>query len=242
VRHHDDRRPEAGPVAPPLLCVPGAPTRDAVVLRLSESDTGTVELRDTSLCVAVDGIGASGKTRFTAMLAESATHRRAVVLHADDFFNPPSVRHARGRNSPEGFWLDAYDLDALSAAVLRASGTPDDPLVLVEGTFLHRDELAGLWDFSFFLDVPFDEAARRMSERDGLARDDPRHGRYRGAQELYFEAARPWERASLVVDTSRPDAPRIVDPASSAAARALAAGALSPPRSPRRTPTRLDRT
>ncbi len=130
----------------------------------------------------------------------------------------------------------------------RPAGASDDALLVVEGTFtfLHRDELAGLWDFSFFLDVSFDEAARRMSERDGLAPDDPRHRRYRGAQELYFEAARPWDRASLVVDTTQPAAPRIVDPASSAAARAAAGtagtAALSPPRSPRRTPRPPGRT
>jgi uridine kinase len=169
--------------------------------------------------VAVDGVGASGKTRFASALAERTAGRPVVVLHADDFFNPPSVRHARGRNSPEGFWLDAYDLTALTAAVHRPSGAPDDALVLVEGTFLHRDELVGLWDFSVFLDVSFDEAARRMSARDGLAPDDPRHQRYAGAQRLYFEAARPWERASLVVDTTRPATPRIIDPSASAAAR-----------------------
>ncbi|GAA4838768.1 hypothetical protein GCM10023221_15330 [Luteimicrobium xylanilyticum] len=178
--------------------------------------------------VAVDGIGASGKSRFASRLAERVTGRPVVVLHADDFFNPPSVRHARGRHSPEGFWLDAYDLRALVAAV-RSPGGPPDALVVVEGSFLHRDELVGLWDFSVFLDVSFDEAARRMSERDGLAADDPRHARYRGAQRLYFAAARPWERASLVVDTTRPDAPRIIDPVASAALVACGPTENGPP-------------
>ena len=29
---------------------------------------------------------------------------------ADDFLNPAAIRHARGRDSPEGFFLDSYDL------------------------------------------------------------------------------------------------------------------------------------
>ncbi len=52
--------------------------------------------------VAVDGIGASGKTRFAAALAAHAARRPVVVLHADDFFNPPSVRHARGGTPRRG--------------------------------------------------------------------------------------------------------------------------------------------
>ncbi|GMA23863.1 hypothetical protein GCM10025864_16220 [Luteimicrobium album] len=191
---------------------------DAVVERLTRAIP-----QDTSARVAVDGIGASGKTRFASSLTERVTGRPVVVLHADDFFNPPSVRHARGRSSPEGFWLDAYDLGALAAAAREPPGATRDALVLVEGAFLHRDELVGLWDFSVFLDVPFAEAARRMSERDGLAPDDPRHGRYEGAQRLYFAAAGPWGRASLVVDNTRPDSPRLVEPARSAAAAAVAA-------------------
>ncbi|MGC5165228.1 uridine kinase [Luteimicrobium sp. DT211] len=200
---------------------------DTIVALLTRAATERASPR-----VAVDGVGASGKTRFASRLAERFT-APVVVVHGDDFFNPPSVRHARGRNSPEGFWLDAYDVAALTAEVLRPSGAPDGALVLVEGTFLHRDGLAGLWDFSVFLDVPFDEAARRMSERDGLAPDDARHGRYRGAQQLYFEAARPWERASLVVDATRPDAPRIIDASTSAAARVAAASSAAAAVGPR---------
>jgi len=162
-------------------------------------------------------------------VAERVGDRPVVVLHADDFFNPAAVRHARGRSSSEGFWLDAYDLDAFTAAVLRLAGARDDVLVLAEGVFLHRDELFGYWDFSVFLDVPLAEAARRMAARDGLAADDPRLQRYEGAQRLYFAAARPWERTSLVVDASRPEELRIIDPAASAAAASAGFTATGPP-------------
>ncbi|MCC2320983.1 AAA family ATPase [Cellulomonas xiejunii] len=188
--------------------------------------------------VAVDGVGASGKTTFTARLAAAVRGRPVVVLHADDFFHPSAVRHARGRWSPEGFWQDAYDygsLVALALAPLHPDGdgwyspasfdrvadrvapaatvrAPDDALVLVEGTFLHRDELREHWDWSVYLHVPFEVAARRMVARDGVD-PDPEHGplaRYAGAQRRYFAAAAPWRRASLVVDTT--GVPRVVAP------------------------------
>jgi hypothetical protein len=40
-------------------------------------------------------------------------------------------------------------------------------VLLLDGIFLHRDELVGAWDFSVFLDVPVDIAVARMVERDG---------------------------------------------------------------------------
>ncbi|MBD7920003.1 uridine kinase [Cellulomonas sp. Sa3CUA2] len=189
--------------------------------------------------VAVDGSGASGKTTLTARLAARVRDRPVVVLHADDFFHPSAHRHARGRFSPEGFWRDAYDYASLVDLALAplhpdadgryvpasfdrvadrtvlapARQAADDALVLVDGTFLHRDELRGRWDWSLYLHVPFDVAARRMVERDGVD-PDPARGplaRYAGAQRLYLAAAEPWRRASLVVDTTAE--PRIVDPA-----------------------------
>lgn len=204
--------------------------------------------RDRRALVAVDGAGASGKSTVTALLAARATGRPVVVLHADDFFHPAHVRHARGRHSPEGFWLDAYDVDALTAEALgplrpdgdglfrpavtdgardrapahdRVQAAPD-ALVLVDGTFLHRDELAGSWDWSVYLDVPLDVAAARMALRDGLVGDEARRRteRYTGAQRLYLAAARPWERASVVLDTSDLDAPRVIGPCEAWAATA----------------------
>lgn len=217
------RRPDAG----------GAATEDLthVLAALRAAVPG-----DRRVLVAVDGVGASGKSTFAARLADAVTDRPVVVLHADDFFQPSAVRHARGRYAPEGFWHDAYDVDALvhlALAPLRAAGwyhpssfdgqadrrapaprrrAPDGVLVVVEGTFLHRDELVAHWDWSVYLHVPFDTAARRMVARDGIDPDPDRGplARYHGAQKLYFAAAEPWRRASLVLDAD--DGFRVVDP------------------------------
>jgi uridine kinase len=200
--------------------------------------------------VAIDGVGASGKTTFAAALARSVETRPVVVLHVDDFFNPAAIRHARGRYSPEGFWLDSYNYDALTSWALdplRPSGdgwfraaaidhdsgrvtrpapvrAADDALVLVDGTFLHRRELASYWDSSVFLDVPSETAVRRMSQRagGGTGIDAGLRQRYFGAQLLYFTSSRPWERARLVVDNTDPDHPKIIEAGAAAAAAELA--------------------
>ncbi|MEV6324263.1 uridine kinase [Nocardia sp. NPDC051787] len=190
--------------------------------------------------VAVDGVDGSGKTTFTTELVRRLHTRTVIVLHADDFLNPSAVRHARGRRSPQGFWLDSYNYRALRRDALdplRPGGdgwyrtasydpgtdtivrptaclAPRNAVVVVEGLFLHRDELVDIWDMSIFLDVPFEVTARRMAERDGLT-ETPEHEtmrRYVDGQRLYFARSQPWARADIVIDNTRFDQPRIIAP------------------------------
>ena len=99
-----------------------------------------------------------------------------------------------------------------------ASDRPVDPpveaapagaVLVVDGLFLHRDELVDVWDLSVFLQVPFEVSVARMAARDG-SHPSPGHpsvGRYVGGQRLYFAACQPWQRADLVIDVTDLDAP-----------------------------------
>ncbi|MGW4943764.1 uridine kinase [Actinoplanes sp. NPDC004185] len=187
--------------------------------------------------VAVDGVDGVGKTTFARELAAAlrALGRPVVHVSADGFHQVRAIRHRRGRTSPEGFWLDSYDCPALVSDVLTPFGPggdrryrsavhdvatdevldlpwvqgPADAVLVVDGLFLHRDELAAYWDFSIFLTAPFAVTARRMARRDGT-HPDPDHpsmARYVQGQRLYFAACRPWERADLVIDNSDIDRP-----------------------------------
>lgn len=180
--------------------------------------------------VGVDGVDGVGKSTFARELSARLTGRgRAVVqVSADDFHHRRDVRHRRGRDSPEGFWLDSYDYDALLGDVLRPFGPggsrryrpvahdlrSDEVLepawqtaapgtvLVVDGLFLHRDELADCWDLSVLLDAPFEVTVARMARRDG-SHPDPGHpslARYVGGQRLYFAACAPRDRADVVID------------------------------------------
>ncbi len=191
--------------------------------------TTTPVLERPSL-VAVDGVDGSGKTTFAERLATAyiGWGRAVQVVHMDDFLNPRSVRYRMGRTSPEGFFRDTYDRAAFTTKVLHPlrpganhAITPrafdhradkpldDDPVevppqavVLIEGMFLHRDELCTWWDMSIFLDVPFSVTVPRMAQRDG-APLDPEHPswrRYLQGQRIYLSACKPTHRATYVID------------------------------------------
>ena len=190
--------------------------------------------------VGIDGVDGSGKTVFADELADVLKIRgRGVIrISVDDFHNVSAVRYRRGRSSPEGFWLDSFNYERLRADVLEPLGpggsrryrslahdlasdavltpapkvAPPGSVVVVDGLFLHRDELAGVWDFSIFLEVPFEVAAKRMATRDGTV-PDPQHPsmrRYVEAQQLYFGQCAPHQRASVVIENTVLDAPRLV--------------------------------
>ena len=66
-------------------------------------------------------------------------------------------------------------------------------MLVVDGIFLHRDELAAWWDFSVYLDVDFAETFARMAVRDGCSPDPthPANARYVEGQRRYLAACRP---------------------------------------------------
>ena len=191
--------------------------------------------------VGVDGVDGAGKTTFAAELAAALRDlgRPVVEFSLDGWHHVRAERHARGRQSPEGFWLDSYDYPRLVEEALDPLGpggslwfrsvghdvrtdevvrpdfveAPEGAVVVVDGLFLHRAELAGCFEFTVFVDVPFEVSAARMAVRDGSP-PDPAHPelrRYVEGQRLYFAERSPWSRADLVVDNTDLAEPALVD-------------------------------
>lgn len=183
--------------------------------------------------VAVDGVDGAGKTHFADALGMELTLRGATVIRvsADGFLNPPRTRHRRGRDSPEGYYRDAFDygrmvrllLDPLSPGgngeYIRAvydirrerelhhllpELAPDDAVLVFDGIFAHRDELRRYWDYSVWLEVPFEIAVTRMAKRDkrDANPNSPKNRRYIDGQRLYIAECHPRERASVVIDNA----------------------------------------
>lgn len=191
------------------------------------------------LRVALDGRTASGKTSLGHEIAEAieAEGRPAFRASLDDFKKPWSERHRYDRESAEGFYRNAYDYEAvrrllLEPAAPQASGrlvlcyidplthlrhddlvvdAPPDAVLIVDGMFSLRAELADLWDMTIWVDVPTDISFSRGTRRDRFwAREDAERlhrERYHPAEEIYLREADPIARADLVIDNADFTAP-----------------------------------
>jgi uridine kinase len=187
------------------------------------------------IMVAVDGVDAAGKTTFADDLAEALRRADHHVLRAsiDGFHRPREQRYARGKDSPEGFYRDSYDYetfrrvlvdpfkDPVTESVVLAAfdhrrdapvepkwaSVRDDTILLVDGIFLHRPELRGLWNYSIWLDVDPAIAEQRAILRDGPAGASERYSK---GQALYLTEAKPRTAATTIIDNNDYDHPRRV--------------------------------
>jgi uridine kinase len=192
--------------------------------------------------VAIDGVDGAGKTMFADALAPVIAARGRAVIRAsvDDFLYPRAIRYARGRHSPDGFFLDSYDYEAFRRLLLDPLGlegsgrytakhfdhrvdapvaaleqqAPPSAALIVDGIFLHRPELRGCWDLSIFLHVTTAVSLARNAARDGIAGqpdpDTPANRRYVGGQQRYLAECAPAEAADIVIDYNEFAAPKIV--------------------------------
>ena len=181
--------------------------------------------------VAIDGVDGAGKTTLADALAPIvAAHGRPTIrASVDDFHHPRAVRYARGRYSPDGFYLDSYDYDSFRMLLLDplspgGSGryvarrfdldkdrpfepvtqqAPPTAALIVDGIFLHRPELRAYWDLSIFLKVDFNVSVPRGAQRDPTldAADpvSPSNQRYVGGQQRYLSECDPEQRAAIVI-------------------------------------------
>jgi uridine kinase len=185
--------------------------------------------------VAIDGMDGAGKTHFANDLAVALTATGRSVFRAsiDDFHRSQAERHDRGADSPKGYYRDSFDYSTFRRVLLepfRMGGStafvtasfdhvrdlpvqskwrtgPKDAILVLDGSFLNRPELVGLWNYSVWLDVPRELAEQRMLDRDGATENTER---YRGAQDLYLAEASPRTAASSIIDNRDFEHPRRV--------------------------------
>ena len=106
-----------------------------------------------------------------------------------------------------------------------------DALLVVDGIFLHRPELADLWDASVWVDVPFEVSVPRGNARFGevgAEQADPAsevNARYVGGQRLYLAEVDPAARATWWLDNTDLAAPVLTGSASGSGPR-CSAGSL----------------
>jgi uridine kinase len=151
--------------------------------------------RDHPVRVGVDGPSAAGKTTLADRLADAlraVTRRTVIRAELDHFMRMVTDRDAYPYDSPESYYLDAWDhpairrellvplgpggdrryrtalTDSAGAATrdLPARTAPDDAILIADGVFLQRLELDAHWDLRIYVHVDAAESLRR-----GVARD-----------------------------------------------------------------------
>lgn len=214
--------------------------REALLDRLAE--TIAILHADRRIRIAIDGVDGAGKTMLADALAPLVIAKGRPVIRAsvDGFHNPRAIRYARGRYSPDGFFLDSYDYPAFRGLLLDPLGpdgsgnyvakhfdhrtdqsvaaqpqqAPPAAALIVDGIFLHRPELRDCWDLSIFLQVDFANSMARNAVRDGtpeaLDPDAPFTRRYVGGQQRYLSECAPAERADIVIDHNALGTPGIL--------------------------------
>ena len=170
---------------------------------------------DGTTLVAIDGAGGSGKTSLAGDVARQLDD--CLVVHGDDFYRPMSDAVRRRLDAEEGYrhyfdWrrLQAQVLVPLSAerparyqAYDWASShlgswheVAPGGLVIVEGVYSARPELAPVYDHIVFVDAPREICLERLRARGSSTEWTPR---WRAAEDYYLAATRPIARAGLVV-------------------------------------------
>ena len=183
--------------------------------------------RDTTpFLVGLDGASGAGKSSVATLVAWDLD---AVVVESDDFFAAEitdagwAALDGRGRAEAAIDWrrLRREALDPLLAgraapwhpfdfAGIRPDGTYPiavDPVVreprgviVLEGAYSCRPELADLIDFTVLVEAPVDERRRRIAARETNQEwTDAWHARWDPAEEHYFTEVRPASSFDLVV-------------------------------------------
>ncbi|HLF99003.1 MAG TPA: uridylate kinase [Acidimicrobiia bacterium] len=216
------------------------PDRAAAISRLAELIVA-VERRHP-VRVAIDGFTGSGKTVLANELAPAIRSRARPCIRAsvDGFHKPRLDRYRRGRESPEGYYQDAFDTKALRSLLLDPLGPRGDrryqtagfdlhadrPLagaprqadrhavLVVDGVFLQRPELEGHWDFAVWVECDLEVARARGAARDrgsfGPEVDALYRERYMPAMKVYLAAVDAVGNAHVRFVNNDPDHPVLI--------------------------------
>jgi uridine kinase len=160
----------------------------------------------------------------------------------DGFHHPRAFRYRRGRDSSEGYYEDSFDLPTLRRLLLNPLGLvgnhyvytqsfdfrSDSPnlaavtqvapnaILLFDGVFLQRPQLAGCFDCVLFVQVSFETVLKRAMQRDAHLLGGPQAARerylrrYIPAQQQYLRASSPAELADIIIQNDNPHNPIII--------------------------------
>lgn len=179
------------------------------------------------MLVGLDGPGGCGKSTLSQLLASAGEN--VSVVQMDDFYKPSSEHPT----DEDARWGEAFDWQRLRRQVLEPlrNGSqaryqrydwdrdamadwlevPPGGLVVVEGVYCTRSELADFYDFKVWVQCPSEVRLERGVARDGEEARDQWLLEWMPAEDEYASQDEPHKRADLILDgtglPSEPGAP-----------------------------------
>lgn len=172
----------------------------------------------TTLLIAVDGCGGSGKSTFAQRLQRLLPD--AEIVHGDDFYLPSRVRP---KDAGESIGAD-FDLQRLRQQVIEPlsrdepgyyqqydwirdelagfKSIPAGGIVIIEGIYALLPPLTDYYDYRIWVECPSEMRLARGLARDGESARDLWVSRWMPAEDRYVEQFQPQHKADLIVDAS----------------------------------------
>jgi uridine kinase len=153
--------------------------------------------------IGVDGKGASGKTALAARIA--AALAGSVVVHIDDFARPDLRGWDRDRFVREVLQplfagrqgrYQRWDFDRNVGAEWHT--VPTGIPVVVEGVSATDVRIGVPWDFTIWVEVPYEIRLARALERDGRHMMERWLTDWMPSEDAYEQEQRPQDRVDLV--------------------------------------------
>ncbi len=201
-------------------------------LPIFEKVAGEIRLRkpvDRPLVIGVSGIDCAGKTAFAAALEKYLNLKDypTQLISLDDFHNPGAIRYA-GEDQAENYFNRSFDIETIIQkllAPLREKGEHSvtlelldlqtdryevtkkfsfnrNKVVIFEGVFLFRKELAQYIDYKVFLDIPLSVCLERARARDSEETQQRYDTKYLPTQRKYLREYPPEKVADIVIENT----------------------------------------
>ena len=202
------------------------PEADEVIRRITELAQSTMPL-----VVAIDGHSGTGKSTLAACIARVVG---ATVVDQDDFYSGGSLEDWRAltvsgkvdrvidwrrvrtqvleplRAGKMASW-HPFDWESMAGLAAQTISVSPSPIVILDGAYSSRRELADLVDLSILVVLPEDERRKRLLIREGEVYVDAWQSVWDDAEALYFGTLRPPDLFDIVIERPIDDSTSITD-------------------------------
>lgn len=175
--------------------------------------------KQATMIIGIDGCGGSGKSTLAAKLQKENSN--VTVVHMDDFYHLTSLQPGKQSKSigADVDWkrvlnqvlaplsqdikgnYQRYDWNTDTLAEWHT--VPVGGIVIIEGVYSTRRELAGKYDLKIWVECPREIRLTRGLERDGEEARDTWENNWMISEDTYVKEHRPFGTANFVVSGTK---------------------------------------